>query len=159
MSSAIRRATEADLPEVRSMLEDAGLPTRDLTVAHLAFVTAEGDRIAGAIGIESFGDVGLLRSLVVATDARSSGLGRALVTALENDASGAGIRELWLLTIDADAYFRRLGFLTRDRADAPDGIRGTAEFSSLCPGDAVLMSKTLQEPATRTTAFGGQSPD
>ena len=51
--------------------------------------------------------------------------------------------ELWLLTIDADAWFARLGYTTQARAFAPPEIQQTEEFASLCPGDAVLMMKKL----------------
>ncbi len=54
------------------------------------------------------------------------------------------VQEVWLLTIDADPFFEKLGYVVRTRDAAPDVIRGTAEFSSLCPGDAVLMSKELR---------------
>ena len=66
-----------------------------------------------------------------------------LVDALEAMARSRGIVELWLLTIDADAWFARLNYLVRERDDAPVDIRNTREFSGLCPGDAVLMSKRI----------------
>jgi len=53
-----------------------------------------------------------------------------------------GIAELWLLTIDADAFFATSGFSVRGRDDAPSAVRASQEFSSLCPDNAVLMSKT-----------------
>jgi len=57
-----------------------------------------------------------------------------------------GVDELWLLTIDADAFFVSLGYETRERSEAPEAIRNTEEFSGLCPEDAVLMSKQLLAP-------------
>ena len=95
----------------------------------------------GMIGLEQFGAVGLLRSLVVADGCRSAGVGRQLVTALEAMAVAAGVNELWLLTIDADAYFKARGYTLRERSEAPMAIQQTPEYSSLCPGDAFLMSK------------------
>jgi hypothetical protein len=53
------------------------------------------------------------------------------------------VRELWLLTIDADDWFQELGYSEKLRGEAPLVITQTAEFASLCPGDAVLMKKTL----------------
>jgi len=67
------------------------------------------------------------------------------VAALESQAASQGIRELWLLTIDADAWFEKLGYGARQRDQAPEAITRTAEFASLCPGDAVLMQKTLRD--------------
>ena len=125
------------------MLADAGLPVEDFVASHLAFVADDAGRPAAAIGFEHFGDVGLLRSLVVAEGSRFKGLGRQLVGALEAHAAQRGVAELWLLTIDADNYFLDLGYRRRDRDEAPEPIRGTPEFAELCPGEAILMSRNL----------------
>ena len=87
--------------------------------------------------------MGLLRSLVVAGNARNTGLGGKLVGALESAAVTAGIAELWLLTIDAERFFLRHDFEIVDRTAAPDEIRRTDEFSALCPESAFLMRKSL----------------
>lgn len=143
MNVEIRPARSEDLDAARSILEDAGLPTTDLTVKHLAYVAESGDRFVGVIGLELYGAIGLLRSLVVSANARAAGVGRRLVTALETSARGQGMEALWLLTIDADPYFERLGFAVMDRSTAPAAIRNTAEFAGLCPDNAILMSKGL----------------
>ena len=139
----VRPAAETDLERAREWLVAAGLPTDDLTSADmqnfLVATTASGP--VGMVGLEKFGEIGLLRSLVVEPGLRSTGLGGRLVAALEAKASRDGIRELWLLTIDAEAYFAARGYALRDRDDAPAVIRQTPEFASLCPGDAFLMSK------------------
>jgi amino-acid N-acetyltransferase len=149
----IRPAIAADLGIAKMWLSAASLPTADLTPDHMQnFFIAQVDAAPiGMIGIEKFGNVGLLRSLVVNPSDRNSGIGRRLVEALELHASGSGITELWLLTIDADAFFSKSGYEVMDRTDAPDVIRGTAEFSGLCPGDAALMRKCLEglRPACR----------
>ena len=143
MPVRIRNATAGDLPFAVELLRSARLPTGDLAPAHLALVAEVDAGFAGVIGLEKSGDVALLRSLVVSPPARGTGVGRALVRALESTAKGQGVRELWLLTIDACAFFSEHGFVERERASAPNAIRGSAEFSSLCPADAVLMSKRL----------------
>ncbi len=143
MTLAIRPATPADLGVTVELLEKAGLPVADLSAGRLAFAAENDGVFQGAIGLESFGDIALLRSLVVSTNARGAGIGAALVTALEVSCLADDVAELWLLTIDADPFFAKLGYSIRDRTDAPDAIRNTKEFSGLCPGDAVLMSKKL----------------
>ena len=143
MTLAIRPASAADLAASKELLRKAGLPVADLSAERLAFVAERNGVFQGVIGVESFGTTGLLRSLVVSADARGAGVGPALVTALEVASLASAIEELWLLTIDADRFFEKLGFATRDRADAPDAIQGTEEFRGLCPGDAILMSKEL----------------
>ena len=142
MNPIIRAVAPDDYDAAIDMLQVAGLPTEDLSIDRLALVAEAGDKILGIVGLESFGTVALLRSLVVAHDARGGGIGEQLVTALENQCHDSGVTDIWLLTIDADAFFSRLGYAMRDRTNAPKEIRSTEEFSSLCPGDAALMSKT-----------------
>ena len=141
----IRPASAGDLATAIRSLEAAGLPVDDLAQrSPEGFLTAAvGDTFVGFIGLEQFDKVGLLRSLIVEPEFRSAGLGRVLVAALESYAGSRGIAELWLLTIDADRWFMRLGYVVRERDEAPDAIRTTDEFSGLCPDDAVLMSKPL----------------
>ncbi len=141
----IRPAQSSDLVVAKAWLSAEGLPTDDLTIAHMdAFIVAtQASKPVGMIGIEKFGEVGLLRSLIVNSACRGAGLGARLVAALELTARSEHIDELWLLTIDADPFFARHGYVVAERDNAPDAIRNTAEFSSLCPGDAVLMNKRL----------------
>jgi len=141
----IRPAVAADLAVAEEWLSGAGLPTDDLTVDHMdAFIVAmQAGKPVGMIGIETFAEVGLLRSLIVDTACRGVGLGARLVAELESRARSDHIDELWLLTIDADPFFAQHGYVIAERGDAPDAIRFTAEFSDLCPGDATLMRKRL----------------
>jgi amino-acid N-acetyltransferase len=141
----IRPGVAADLPIIQAWLTDAGLPIVGLTPDHMndflvAVVDAES---AGMIGLEQFDKLGLLRSLVIDPAARRSGIGRQLVAALEAHAVTRGVAELWLLTIDAEEYFLQFGYERIERDLAPNVIRETDEFSSLCPGDAALMRKCL----------------
>lgn len=133
----------ADLDRTVELLLEAGLPTEDIAVQRLALAAECDGKLLGVIGLESLVDVGLLRSLVVSKDARGQGIGATLVSALESTCIAAGVRELWLLTIDADPFFVKHGYVVRTRKAAPNAIRQTQEFSSLCPDNAVLMSKRL----------------
>jgi amino-acid N-acetyltransferase len=146
MTIGIGPATAAQFEAGREWLGAAGLPIQDLAPTHAAdflFATANGNP-AGMIGLERFGHVGLLRSLIVDSASRGAGIGSKLVAALEATATQAGIAELWLLTVDADRYFESFGYAACGRDAAPDAIRATAEFSSLCPDSAVLMRKRLR---------------
>lgn len=141
----LRQALPDDWDAVRDLLLASGLPIDDLGPKRLdGFLIAEdGDVVVGLIGLEVFGTVGLLRSLVVENKARRAGLGGTLVGALESAAQAAGIMELWLLTIDAEKFFQRHNYEIVDRQSAPDEIRGSDEFSALCPDTAFLMRKAL----------------
>lgn len=131
--------------EVRRLLSAAALPDDDLTPAHLEHFFGCGPEQAplGVGGVELFGADALLRSLAVDENARGRGCGTALVAALEAHARSEGARCVYLLTTTAARFFERLGYRAVARDAAPDLIRATAEFSSLCPGSAAFLAKEL----------------
>jgi amino-acid N-acetyltransferase len=146
-STEVASAIDADLAPIRALLEQAGLPNRDLenNPAARFWVVREGGRLIGAVGLETYGGSGLLRSLVVAPEARRSGLGGRLVDELEIAARRSGLDRLLLLTETAEGFFARRGYTVIDRANAPDEVRSSAEFRSLCPASATCMSKSWGE--------------
>jgi len=145
----VRDARQNDWGNVRQLLDEAGLPVADLGPEQLVdFLVAERpgtdqSETLGIIGLQRFNQTALLRSLVVSEHDRKSGLGRRLVTAVEANACCAGVKDLWLLTIDAERFFESLGYKMMSRESAPDSIRDTQEFSGLCPDGAYLMRKVL----------------
>ncbi|HVY47949.1 MAG TPA: arsenic resistance N-acetyltransferase ArsN2 [Minicystis sp.] len=141
--ATVRPARPSDAPRVLELLGAAGLPL-DGVCEHLdAFRVAEDDarRVIAAGGLEVYGDAALLRSVVVARDARAGGVGRALVRELAGDARSRGARTLFLLTTTARAYFEGLGFETIPRADAPAALAASAELRGACPASAVMMRR------------------
>ncbi|WP_188064402.1 arsenic resistance N-acetyltransferase ArsN2 [Sphingobium sp. KCTC 72723] len=134
----------AALSELATELADAGLPTSDLGGPDRRFFRFEDNvGIAGYGGMEGDGPDRLLRSLVVTAGRRSSGLGTAILGAIEKAATEDGVASLYLLTTTAEPFFRRHGYVPTNRADAPDAITGSAEFRSLCPASAALLSKRI----------------
>jgi len=141
----IRAATAQDLPNIQALLQRCELPTADLAEARIAFLVDERDgEIAGAIGLQRFERVALLRSLAVDAARRGEGAGGELVTLLEAEAREQGIDELILLTQTAQAFFARRGYRVIDREAAPAAVLQTEEFRSLCPASAVCMAKLLR---------------
>lgn len=63
--------------------------------------------------------------------------------AAEARARSHGVQQLCLLTTTAERFFERLGYERADREAAPTAIRGTSEFTSLCPASAAFMRKRL----------------
>jgi len=127
------------------VLETAGLPVEDLTDGHMAhfFFAGLATNPTGLVGVELCGDGALLRSLVVDPQLRGTGLGRLLVERAEGHARAHGATSMFLLTTTAESFFRRLGYTSADRASAPDEIRATREFSSICPASSAFLIKKL----------------
>lgn len=129
---------------VETLLDRNDLPTADVRSKFDCFYVAyDGDERVGIGGIEPYGEMGLLRSVVVEHSNRGLGYGTALCTALEREAAAAGIDELYLLTTTASGFFAERGYVEIDRSCVPDAIRRTAEFDELCPSTAVCMRNSL----------------
>ena len=132
------------LPYVETLLEENDLPTADVrSTADCFYVAFDGESRVGIGGLEWYGTVGLLRSVVVDRPHRGEGYGMALCDALESTASDRGIATLFLLTTTAAGFFANREYLEVDRDDVPEAIQQTREFAELCPSRASCMRKTL----------------
>lgn len=151
---AIGPARAEERAAVATLLAEAGLPLAGLEATFLLVArdepaavaagkpTGEGP-VVGAIGLEPYPPAGLLRSLVVAPAYRGAGTATALVARLLETADARGVTDLWLLTTSAAPFFARLGFTPADRAAAPEGVRGCAEFREACPASATCLRLRL----------------
>jgi len=141
----VRTVTSDDLATIRRMLREAELPTDGLEEqfgAGYAVAMDEG-AVIGAAGVERYGRFGLLRSVVVAPQARSRGAAELLVRDRLAWAGTEGLEAVYLLTTTAARYFTRLGFENVDRDALPVEIRDSREFASLCPSTAVAMRRPV----------------
>jgi amino-acid N-acetyltransferase len=144
MTSQVRTGTDQDTASIRLLLESAGLPTDDLLTSNPQFVVAcDNDRVVAIGALQRFGVSALLRSVVVASDVRGSGLGRSIVQDLERAARSGRIEQLFLLTQTAQRFFEHQGYRVIDRHSVPPDVQGSAEFRLLCPASATCMAKTL----------------
>jgi amino-acid N-acetyltransferase len=136
-----------DETEVFRLLSEAELPVKDLTddkFKNFLIARARDGSVVGAIGVEPYQDVGLLRSLVVHPSHREKGLGKQLVCELESFAQRKGIKTIFLLTITAVDFFRKLGYEVIQKAHVPESITRTEEFKNICPVSAVCLLKNLK---------------
>ncbi len=136
---------------IEPLLGEAGLPTDDIGGPAIRWIVAmeesEGAPLApcvvGCGGLQWLDErTVLVRSLAVAPDRRSEGIGGAIHDRLVEEAIGEGIDSLYLLTTAAAEFFTRRGWRIIDRGDAPDVIKETAEYSTLCPDRARLLRYT-----------------
>lgn len=133
------------LAAVSRLLDEAALPTSDLTATKLQHFLARGksDAPEGVVGLELYPPVALLRSLAVAASARRHGIGSALLADAERYAREHRIQQIYLLTTTAEEFFARAGYERVEREAVPQAIRDTQEFSSLCPVSSAVMRKRL----------------
>jgi len=145
----IRKATK-DLDAVEGLLSANDLPLDGVKENLSSFIVAEeGGRVIGAVGLEKFGSVALLRSAVVSEGRRGGGVGRRLVEHILDYAESDGIEELFLLTTTAEKYFPRFGFTRTTRSAVPPAVKASAEFRGACPDTALVMTRRIATSAVR----------
>jgi len=146
----IRKATNRDLDAVEGLLSANDLPLDGVKENLAGFIVAEeGGRVIGAVGLERFGSVALLRSAVVSEGRRGGGVGRRLVEHILDYAESDGIEEVFLLTTTAEDYFPRFGFTRTTRSAVPPAVKASAEFQGACPDTALVMTRRIATQAAR----------
>lgn len=131
-------------PQIVSLLQANHLPVDDLPVMlNNFFVAMDQGTVIGGIGMETHGQYGLLRSMVVHPDYRNKNIATTLVAWLEMKAIESGIVELYLLTETASGYFQKKGFDVIERSNVPAPVTQSSEFSHVCPVSAIIMKKSL----------------
>jgi len=136
----ISAANLADLSAIKQLLTQNQLPLQGVDDHWKTFVVArDGGRIVGCGGSEAYQFAALIRSIAVADDYRSKGVGRRIVRQLLDRLASRGIREFYLLTTSAESYFKRRGFKTIDRDEVHPQLLASREFQDACPSSAVCM--------------------
>jgi protein-tyrosine-phosphatase/N-acetylglutamate synthase-like GNAT family acetyltransferase len=153
LEATIRPAGSSDYEDVRRLVAGSRLPTDGLAdqFPEGYAVIPIGAGLAAVAGYETYGDFGLLRSVAVDPRRRGYGLGQRLVAERLAAAKIRGLRAMVLLTTTASGFFARLGFHPVDRATAPEEIKRSSEFASVCPISAVCMVMPLDDPKDEGT--------
>lgn len=144
-SITIDRLTKKDQAWVVALLEEANLPTVDVNLDKQVFLKVSNKNILMAIGaLETSGEYGLVRSVVVPQKLRGKGAGVSIIKALIDEAKTIELSQLFLLTETADKFFSKLGFKIAERKHVPQEISQMEEFTSICPSSAVCMTFKLK---------------
>lgn len=143
----LRGATGPDLPAIAQLLHDGGLPAGAARERVARTVVAQADRdVIATAAWEPVGDAALVRSIAVTPDARGSGTGLLVTAAILRQVSRAGIREVFLVTTDAERFFTRCGFRPVQREDLPEAVASHKQLTRDCPSNAAVMRLTLPLP-------------
>lgn len=136
----ITAATAADLEPIKALLLASDLPTAGVDEHWRTFIVARDDgKVVACGGAEAYQFAALIRSVVVAPEHRSHGLGRRIVRQLLDRLASRGLREFYLLTTTAEEYFKKRGFKPIDRDEVHPQLLSSREFQDACPARAVCM--------------------
>lgn len=145
-SMMVEEITPGTCPDLAAVLMAAGLPADDLEYPgrrFFRFWTPDAVPV-GFIGVEECGEGAvLLRSLVVLPQQRGRGWSQAMVAWLLDKLTGAGIRDVWMLTTTIASLAERMGFVRQSRERASPALRASRQFATLCPASAVLLHRRL----------------
>jgi amino-acid N-acetyltransferase len=142
--TTIAKATNGERESIINLLQAEELPVDDLPASlDNFFVATDSDKVIGAIGLELYGNCGLLRSMVVSEEHRNKSIASKLVQQLEEYAARIGINCIYLLTETAAKFFERKGYHRITREKVPKELEASSEFSHVCPVSAIVMKKLL----------------
>jgi len=121
------------------------LPTEDLPEPLENFrVMIDNDKPVGVVGLETHGNYGLLRSLVVRPGFRNQNIAAALIKEIEKLAVSKRLKSIFLLTETAPDYFLHKGYSRITRSEVPLDVQQSSEFSHVCPQSAIAMKKDIE---------------
>jgi amino-acid N-acetyltransferase len=142
----ITAAKREDLPEILALLEECELPKEGLA-SHLSttLVARKGKEIVGCSALELYQEHALLRSVAVKPSFRKLGLALKLTRTALDLAKRNKVTNVYLLTETASTFFSKIGFVHIQRSDVPENIQHSAEFTTLCPDTATVMTRSLAQ--------------
>jgi N-acetylglutamate synthase-like GNAT family acetyltransferase len=143
---AFEPAQPADSAQIIELLKSCDLPTEDLIEDWTGRfrVSRNDDAVVGAIGLDRFDRIALVRSLAVAPSSRGQGIASKLLSDIEQHARALGIDTQYGLTTTIETFLIERDYTPVPRDDAPTPIQETAEFRELCPDSAALVMKDLR---------------
>ena len=127
-----RRARAEDIPRIEALITGEHLPAYGLDeFLGTFFVLADGEHVVGCAGLEVYGEAALLRSVVVAPERRRRDEGRRLVEAALAEARRRRVARVYLFTMNAGAFFGRLGFRDVRPEDFEEAVRASRQYEAV----------------------------
>ena len=132
MTAEPRRARAEDIPRIEALITGEHLPAYGLDeFLGTFFVLADGEHVVGCAGLEVYGEAALLRSVVVAPERRRRDEGRRLVEAALAEARRRGVARVYLFTMNAGAFFGRLGFRDVRPEEFEEAVRASRQYEAV----------------------------
>jgi amino-acid N-acetyltransferase len=164
----LRKATMRDIHALLHLIN--GYAAKGIMLPRTEFEMSEhirdfvlafsGDKLVGCGALHFYSPTsGEVRSLAVDPEAKSRGVGRAIVEALEREARECGLHSIFAFTY-VSAFFEKLGFVEVERGELPlkawkDCLR-CPKFHA-CDETAVvkyLVAQSEREPMREAINFG-----
>src|SRR5687767_13681681 len=142
----IEKAAPECLNDVLEILSQGNLPHDGVKEHFGGFLIARsgGGKILGCVGLERYGEIGLLRSAAILSDYQGQWIGNKLVRELLKRAASAGVTEVVLLTTTARDYFQdKFGFKEAKRSDYEKRLADSPEWNLPRCSSAVFMTLKL----------------
>jgi len=132
----LRQAAPADFSTIIDLLTRCEMHSSSVTPEGSTYWIADLNGVpGGCIGLEHGDSASLIRSTAVLPEARSQGLGRALVLSALTHATLRGDRAVYLFSQEAGDYWRRLGFGPVPSAEIAAALPGAPQVKSgMCRG-------------------------
>jgi N-acetylglutamate synthase-like GNAT family acetyltransferase len=144
METMIRMATIQDLPNLVIFLEEANLGTEGLadTVEYFLVMEDGKGRLRATLGVEPFGENGLLRSLVVSAGMTDNDI-LMLFEQILRLTKEKNISNLFLATNKAESvpFFQMLGFHAIDVEELPVDLYQSEHIKSILGVDNSIFLK------------------
>ncbi len=142
----------ADLDDVHALLRRVGLSVEGVTQRIMAdfLIAREDGRLVAVAALEDHGTAGLLRSVAAAPERQNWGLARYLTNALVERARSRGHPAVYLLTNDAELYFKRYGFRPISREEVRPAVLASGQFQGeSCASSTVMVLDLTEGPSPK----------
>jgi|CXWL01.1.fsa_nt_gi amino-acid N-acetyltransferase len=128
-SCIFRRGRSTDVPALVPLILSGELPPIFLEPYIEGFLVIEYDgRLIGCGGVEFYGPDAVIRSVVVDAAARGLTLGLDIGRLLEEDARQSGASDIYLFTLHAREFWRRLGYRDLPLGEWPAHVRENWQY-------------------------------
>lgn len=138
----------ADKEAVCQLLQQNDLPTDGVSSGQTTFLVLEEEgQIVGCGALIPMGRFGVLRSIAIHRQKQTKGYGRLLLDRLQSIAALHSVNELFLLTVNASAFFEKIGFVHAGQLETPLEIQQSDLWEHPCCGGAESMKKNISSQA------------
>jgi amino-acid N-acetyltransferase len=145
MSIVVRLAKENDMIAMEQLLDKTKLNKVGIAENLDNFLVVEDLRseplpsIVGMVGLEIYGDKGILRSLVLRSEGWNSKVGVELIALIISYGWRKGLKEIYLMASSSRSFFEYWGFVELAWDDVPDQLKVSSQFTEYNPSYVTVM--------------------